>query len=30
MQETTVAEIKSGDNIDQALKSVAKAREELT
>ena len=30
LQETTVAEIKSGDKIDQALKSVAKAREELT
>ena len=30
MQDSTVAEMKSGDKIEKAIKSVAKAREELT
>lgn len=30
MQDSTVAEMKSGDKIENAIKSVAKAREELT
>ena len=30
MQDSTVAEIKSGNKIEKAIKSVAKAREELT